>query len=289
MNSTSHTDTPCGTKMTQPDILPRVVIDFGKLRHINCGLGRFSLYLAQELLARSDNCFEPVFFLPDGCDHYFDATPNAHYSSIKVRPWNKESFQRWVRPIGRHFHKVDRPAIWHVTHQTSKYLPFDERIPVVLTVHDLNFLHMTASGDQPERIRKRLARVQKLVTRATAIVTVSKYTATDLARHINVESKTIHVVPNGLTPPSEITHNRPSWAPKNPFIFSIGNFLQHKNFHTLIEMMKYLPNYQLVIAGKKETSYGKKIIQETFQSGLTSQVLLPGVISDTERAWLYQN
>ena len=148
MNSTSHTDTPCGTKMTQPDILPRVVIDFEKLRHINCGLGRFSLYLAQELLARSDNCFEPVFFLPDGCDHYFDATPNAHYSSIKVRPWNKESFQRWVRPIGRHFHKVDRPAIWHVTHQTSKYLPFDERIPVVLTVHDLNFLHTIDSKNQ---------------------------------------------------------------------------------------------------------------------------------------------
>ena len=289
MNSTKRTGTPLGTKMNQPGILPRVVIDLEKLRHINCGLGRFSLYLAQELLARSDNCFEPVFFLPDGSDHYFEGSPNANYSSIKVRPWNKEGFQRWVRPIGRHFHKVDRPALWHVTHQTSKYLPFDERIPVVLTVHDLNFLHMTASGDQPERIRKRLAHVQKLVTRASAIVTVSKYSATDLAQHINVESKTIHVVPNGLSPPSEISHNRPSWAPKKPFIFSIGNFLKHKNFHTLIEMMKHLPNYQLVIAGKKETSYGKKVIQETIQSGLTSQVLLPGVISDTDRAWLYQN
>jgi len=289
MNSTNRTGKPLGTKMNQPGILPRVVIDLEKLRHINCGLGRFSLYLAQELLARSDNCFEPVFFLPDGSDHYFEGSPNSDYSSIKVRPWNKESFQRWVRPIGRHFHKGDRPAIWHVTHQTSKYLPFDERIPVVLTVHDLNFLHMTASGDQPERIRKRLARVQKLVTRATAIVTVSKYTATDLAQHINVESKTIHVVPNGLTPPAEITHNRPLWAPKGQFIFSIGNFLQHKNFHTLIEMMKHLPDYRLVIAGKKETPYGGKVIQDIKQSNLTSQVLLPGIISDTERAWLYQN
>ena len=289
MNSTSLTDTPLGTRTNQTDILPRVVIDLEKLRHINCGLGRFSLYLAQELLARSDNCFEPVFFLPDGSDHYFAGIPNANYSSIRVRPWNKESFQRWVRPIGRHFHKVDKPALWHVTHQTSKFLPFDDRIPVVLTVHDLNFLHMTDSGDQPKRIRQRLARIQKLVTRANAIVTVSKYTATDLAQHINVESKTIHVVPNGLTPPAEITHTRPSWAPKSRFIFSIGNFLQHKNFHTLIEMMKHLPDYQLVIAGKKETSYGKKVIKKTTQSGLTRQVLLPGGISDTERAWLYQN
>ena len=289
MNSTSHIDTPCGTKTTQPDRLPRVVIDLEKLRHINCGLGRFSLYLARELLARSDNCFKPVFFLPDGSDHYFTDTPNANYSSIKVHPWNKESFQRWVRPIARHFNKARRPALWHVTHQTSKYLPFDDRVPVVLTVHDLNFLNMMDSGYRPEQIHRRLARVQKLVTRASAIVTVSEYTATDLAKHINVESKTIHVVPNGLTPPSEIIRNRPSWAPKSPFIFSIGNFLRHKNFHTLIEMMKYLPGYKLVIAGKKETPYGKKVAQKTEYSKLTSRVLLPGIVSDTERAWLYQN
>ena len=98
--------------MNQPDILPRVVIDLEKLRHINCGLGRFSLYLARELLARSDDCFKPVFFLPDGSDHYFAGTSNASYSSMKVRPWKKESFQRWVRPMARQFNKVDRPALW---------------------------------------------------------------------------------------------------------------------------------------------------------------------------------
>ena len=289
MNSTRLTGAPFGTGTNQPNIMPRVVIDLEKLRHINCGLGRFSLYLAQELLARSDNCFQPVFFLPEGCDHYFANTPNAKYSSIKVSPWNKEGFQRWVRPIGRHFNKGGGPALWHVTHQTSKYLPLDDRIPVVLTVHDLNFLHMTDGTLRPERVRRRLARIQKLVTRATAIVTVSKFTATDLAKHINVASKAIHVVPNGLTPPSEMTHTRPSWAPKSQFIFSIGNFLQHKNFHTLIEMMKHLPDYRLVIAGKKETPYGRKVIQDIKQSNLTSQVLLPGIISDAERAWLYQN
>ena len=289
MNSTRLTGARFSTSTNQTNTMPRVVIDLEKLRHINCGLGRFSLYLAQELLARSDNCFEPVFFLPKGCDHYFSGTPNAKYSSIKVSPWNKEGIQRWVRPIGRHFNKGSGPSLWHVTHQTSKYLPLDDRIPVVLTVHDLNFLHMADDKHRPKRVRRRLAHIQKLVTRATAIVTVSKFTATDLAKHVNVESKAIHVVPNGMTQPAEMTHARPSWAPKSQFIFSIGNFLQHKNFHTLIEMMKHLPDYRLVIAGKKETPYGRKVIQEIKQSKLTSQVLLPGIISDTERAWLYQN
>ena len=88
---------------------------------------------------------------------------------------------------------------------------------------------MTDCNYHLNEFHQRHTRIQKLVTRATAIVTVSKYTATDLAKHIDVGSKDIHVVPNGLTPPSEIIHNQPSWTPKSPFIFSIGNFL-HKIF-----------------------------------------------------------
>lgn len=33
---------------------PKVVIDLEKLRHINCGLGRFSYYLGRELLHLAD-------------------------------------------------------------------------------------------------------------------------------------------------------------------------------------------------------------------------------------------
>ena len=120
MNSTRSTDTVNRQPSTPTSSLPRVVIDLEKLRHINCGLGRFSLYLARELLARPDNFFEPIFFLPDNSEHYFENRTTAHYSSIRVRPWHKEYFQRWIRPIARYFHTTDRPALWHITHQTSK-------------------------------------------------------------------------------------------------------------------------------------------------------------------------
>jgi len=289
MNSIRLTDARFSTGSNQPDRMPRVVIDLEKLRHINCGLGRFSLYLAQELLARSDNCFEPVFFLPDGCDHYFAGPPNAKYSSIKVRPWNKERFQRWVRPMGRHFNKAHRPALWHVTHQTSKYLPFDERVPIILTVHDLNFLHTMNPDSQSGQIRRHRTHVQRLVNRADTIVTDSQFVADDLARCINVSSKPIHVVPLGLARPAAGDGDRPSWVPEGPFLFSIGNFLPHKNFHTLLGMMQHMPHYKLIIAGKKETSYGEKVIRERNTMGLTNRIILPGVISDLERQWLYKN
>ena len=110
MNSTRSTDTVTRQPSKPTSSLPRVVIDLEKLRHINCGLGRFSLYLARELLARSDNFFEPIFFIPDNSEHYFKNVTTTRYSSIRVHPWHKECFQRWIRPIARHFHTAHRPA-----------------------------------------------------------------------------------------------------------------------------------------------------------------------------------
>lgn len=288
MNPTGGTATPIGTSTNQSTPLPQIVIDLEKLRHINCGLGRFSLYLARELLTHSSEFFEPVFFLPKNSDRYFENNSAGSYSSIQVRPWKKERFQQWIRPIGRHFNKTHQPALWHVTHQLSKYLPFNDQIPVVLTVHDLNFLH-TDSESHPERTRRQLARIQKLVTRATAIVTDSQFVADDLARHIDVSSKPIHVIPLGLTKSNVVGTDRPHWMPEGPFLFSIGNFLQHKNFQSLVEMMKHLSGYKLIVAGKTETPYGKKVLQKIKQLGLTDRVLLPGMISDVEREWLYKN
>ena len=288
MNPTGFTATPTGTSTNQSTPLPQIVIDLEKLRHINCGLGRFSLYLARELLTHSSEFFEPVFFLPKNSDRYFENNSTGSYSSIQVRPWKKERFQQWIRPIGRHFNKTHQPALWHVTHQLSKYLPFNDQIPVVLTVHDLNFLY-TDSESHPERTRRQLARIQKLVTRATAIVTDSQFVADDLARHIDVNSKPIHVIPLGLTKSNVVGTDRPHWMPEGPFLFSIGNFLQHKNFQSLVEMMKHLSGYKLIVAGKTETPYGKKVLQKIKQLGLTDRILLPGMISDAEREWLYQN
>ncbi len=289
MNSTRFTDTVIRQPSKPTSSLPRVVIDLEKLRHINCGLGRFCLYLVRELLARPDNFFEPIFFLPDNSEHYFDNITTAHYSSIRVRPWHKEYFQRWIRPIARHFHNTHRPALWHITHQTSKYLPLDNRVPVILTVHDLNFLHTIDSSCHPGRIRRHLDHVQKLVNRANTIVTDSQFVADDLVRHIDVSSKPIHVIPLGLTKSTTTDTGRPHWVPEGPFLFSIGNFLQHKNFHALIKMMKQLPHYKLIIAGKKETPYGKTVIRERDIAELTDHIILPGVINDSERQWLFNN
>ncbi len=269
--------------------LPQIVIDLEKLRHINCGLGRFSLYLGQELLGLAEGRFDPVFFLPRQAEQIFATAASRPHGTIRVRPWRKEVFQRWLRPLGRHLPGICRPALWHVTNQMSRYLPLDDQVPVVLTVHDLNFLHSgTAAQDGPRR-RRKLADIQRRIDRAAAIVTDSQYVAEDLAAHVELAETPVYVVPLGIPPPPAASSNRPAWLPAGPFGFSVGNFLPHKNFQTLLGLAEQRPHLRLVIAGKQATPYGEQVTQAIQQRGLTDRVLLPGMVSDAERQWLYEH
>ncbi len=268
--------------------LPRVVIDLEKLRHANCGLGRFCRHLAQGLLELSERPFEPVFFLPQRIPvdtvRHFQAEGVEH---IDVSPWRKEAFAGFYRPLLAPFRRT-RYALWHVTNQTSKYLPLDPRVPVVLTVHDLNFLHDDRHRDRPRAVARKLAAVQRKVDRAAAVVTDSRYVADDVARHLRIADKPVHVVPPGLSAPPQASARPPAWAPRGPFLLSLGNCLPHKNFHVLLGLLERLPGHTLVIAGKRETPYGEALAREIDSRGLARRVILPGQVSDGDRQWLYE-
>jgi glycosyltransferase involved in cell wall biosynthesis len=270
--------------------LPRIAIDLEKLRHINTGLGRFSLHLTEELLKIATGRFEPVFFLPQGCERYF---PQGGFEPIEVTEWKKESLRRFVRPFVQPLLPQSDIALWHTTHQAAKYLPLDSRIPVLLTIHDLNFLHdedgNVAQPPLSGRHRRKLAAVQRLVDRACAITTVSHFTADEAKRFLNLAGKPIHVIPNGLAEPPQASQERPSFLPAGPFFLSVGNCLPHKNFHVLFGMMKVMPDARLVIAGKKTTPYGDSLERKSASHGLADRIFMPGEVSDGERQWLYEN
>ena len=266
--------------------LPRVVIDLEKLRHINCGLGRYSLHLGREILAAAVGRFQPVFLLPSGAGQYF---PDGGFESIPISPWNKEAVRRLYRPLLRPLLPAPSVAVWHVTSQMSKYLPLDDRVPVVLTIHDLNFLHESSTDDSSAEPARKLADIQRKVNRATAIVADSAYVANDIAEHIDLGSRPVHVVPLAVSDPPAAALTRPIAVPAGPFLLSVGNCLPHKNFHVLFDLVDQIPDMRLVIAGKKTTSYGEHLEREVVRRGLTERVILPGEVSDGDRQWLYEH
>ena len=266
--------------------LPRIVVDLEKLRHINTGLGRVAAHLGTELLALAPGRFDPVFFLPPGAERHL---PPAGFGRIDAVAWRKESLLRLVRPLARPLLPRRDIAVWHVTHQTAKYLPLDPRVPVLLTIHDLNFLH-EAPGERPGwRIARKLAAVQALVNRSAAVATDSRFVADDVAARLALGGRPLHVVPLGLAPAPPAAPARPAWLPAGPFLLSVGNFLPHKNFHVLLGMLELLPGKQLVVAGKHATPYGELVRREAVARGLADRVVLPGEVSDAERQWLYEH
>ena len=266
--------------------LPRIVIDLEKLRHINCGLGRFSLYLAEELLKVAQGRFAPVFFLPADAERYF---PGGGFARIGVAPWKKEALRQFVRPLARPFLPQPDIALWHVTNQMSKYLPLDPRVPVLLTIHDLNFLHEAPHDEQVVQISRKLADVQKKIDLAVAVVTDSQFVADDVASRLKLGGRPLHVVPLGLSPPPAAAAARPAWLPPGGFLLTVGNCLAHKNFHVLLDLAERMPDRRLVIAGKKATPYGEFLGREVSRRRLEGRVILPGQVSDADRQWLYEH
>jgi glycosyltransferase involved in cell wall biosynthesis len=266
------------------------VLDLEKLRHANCGLGRFCRHLAEGLLSLGERSFDPVFFLPQRMPQETVRHFRAEgVEQIEVSPWRKETFASLYRPLLAPFQRRHRYDLWHVTNQTSKYLPLDPKVPVVLTIHDLNFLHDDRHKDRPRAVARKLADVQRKVDRATAIVTDSRYVADDVAAHLRLDGKPVHVVAPGLPAPPAASVVAPAWAPSGTFLLSIGNCLPHKNFHALFGLVEAVPDATLVIAGKRQTPYGEQLAREVAARNLGDRVLLVGQVSDGDRQWLYEH
>ena len=261
----------------------RVVIDLTKLKVMHCGLGQFCLHLGRALVSACRPDFIPEFLVPSNCRQLL-ADYDEHL--ISVRPWMQESFLRYARPGLRHFlPEAPRYALWHATRQNVGYLPLDDRIPVVQTIHDLSFLQVKS----PKKCRRYLRSIQKLVDRAAAVTTISQFVADEVRQHLDLRGKPLYVVYNGLIVDDYPDAARPDFLDERPFVFTIGDITPRKNFHVLVSLLRLLPQYQLVIAGNTGTKYAQEIGRLAASSGVSDSVIMPGIVTDATRCWMYKN
>lgn len=205
---------------------------------------------------------------------------------IAAFPWMKEQIQCHYRPwLAGLMPRKPRYSLWHATTQNTRYLPLDERIPVVLTIHDLNFLR----EKPPEAWRNNLRGVQVLIDRAVAVTTISKFVAEEVRSYLDLGEKPLRVIYNGLIATDHLEAERPAFVNGSPFLFSIGDIVRKKNFHVLIDLMTRLPQYRLIVAGNDGAAYADEIHRLAAKAGVLDRVVLPGIVSDATRYWLYKN
>jgi hypothetical protein len=154
------------------------------------------------------------------------------------------------------FRIKEKYDLWHCMNQNIKIEPFFD-IPYILTVHDVHFV---TEGTKENR-EKLISNFKEKLKRCHAIVYISEFAKYDTHNWFNVPNIPEFVIYNGNTI-TEITlpkEYQPKLEIKKPFLFSIGDFTERKNFISLIKMLRLLPGYNLVLAGNNQSGYAREL------------------------------
>ena len=192
------------------------------------------------------------------------------------------------RSVTRHkpFRIKKKYDLWHCLNQNIKIEPFFN-IPYLLTVHDIHFI----TEGSPLLQDKLKAKFNKKLKRANAIVYISEFAKKDTNKNFEVPKVPEYVIYNGntITDISLPNTYQPAQPPNRPYLFSIGDFSERKNFMTLVEMLDFLPNYNLVLAGNSNSLYAEKLRTLIAVKNLQSRVQLVGKIEDTDKQYYLKN
>ena len=151
-----------------------IAVDLTRLKCLHCGLGQFCLHLGRALARAADRLAPLEFLLPLRNGGLLNRLPLPYKTAF---PWMKEHVQRQYRAwLAGLLPRQPRYALWHATTQSARYLPLDPRVPVVLTIHDLNFLREKPREAWPGSLR----RLQANVDRAAGITTISHFVAGEI-------------------------------------------------------------------------------------------------------------
>ncbi|MBC7538679.1 MAG: glycosyltransferase family 4 protein [Bacteriovorax sp.] len=235
--------------MTKKNIL----VDFEKIKDPYSGLGQFCAHLKT----------------------FFDE------SALAIRYWTPGKFQKLAKKFPLILPKCD---VFHAVHQDSPYMPWSFKTKYILTIHDLNALHEHTQFGTGDYYKKSL---QHKIDRASVITFISKFTQSEVERNFKLEGKKLQVIYNGISLGK--TAEKPNELPSGPFLFSVGTVLPKKNFHVLIDFLKLIPGYKIILAGTTFHPYAHEMQKRIESEGLADRFFLVGTIDEPQKLWYYQN
>ncbi|MCK0131570.1 glycosyltransferase family 4 protein [Flavobacteriaceae bacterium F08102] len=255
-----------------------IFLETHNINNLHSGFGQFNFNLAKALSKETEFLNEHEIIL------------NCNNNQVKQELNGAVSFNKY-RPITRYplFRVRKKFDLWHSVNQNTKIEPASKKMPYLLTIHDVNFLEET-SGKQ---LDFRINQFKSKIKRSSALVYISEFAKQNTHAHFDIPNIPEYVIYNGnnfnniLAKDSVITHTK--HLPKKPFIFSIGQVVEKKNFHTLIEMLRFLKDIILVIAGGLKTAYAQFLKEKIHCYKLENRVVLLGNIAESDKIYYYKN
>ena len=251
----------------------KIIIDCERLKHPHTGLYHFCYNLGKNLLANSDPETEEInFYLPKNIKDIFGENKKC----IIQQPWHK-----LVLP------NTGKYDVWHATHQDSDYFPHNRKIPLVLTIHDLNILHNNKKSE--EKKKRFLEDLAKKVKRSDHITFISSFTKTDALQYIDIENKPSTVIYNGCNIETIDNLSTPVNTPAGQFYFTIGTIAEKKNFHVLPALLVGNDRLLIIAGITQSKEYKQVIIEEAIKYGVEKKVIFTGSINENDKQWYYTN
>lgn len=251
------------------------VLDCERMKYADTGIYHYCLNLGRHLLQIINPQEEKLSFY---------APPKAQEAlGLRNSFINQHSLHKFLMPGLR---KYD---IWHATYQNTSYIPvLNNSIKVILTIHDLNFIH--DENKKPSKKKSHLAHLQANIDRSDAIVCISEFCKKDVLTYCNVGNRPIYIIHNGTNSLNTPTLSPSSYRPSTRFLFSIGVVTMKKNFHALLPLLQQDDDMELLIAGRDDdTQYLNYLIETARELGVEDKLRILGTITENEKAWYFEN
>jgi glycosyltransferase involved in cell wall biosynthesis len=186
--------------------------------------------------------------------------------------------------------KLNRLGATHVFSPMQMMGSLGRKYKLVLTLHDLIYYsHPKAPTFLPllVRIAWRIYHwsfypVRLLLNRADAVVTVSETSKNLIEKH-RLTSKAVHVIynaPESFSPKSEVS--APITASSRNKLVYMGSFMEYKNVELLVEAMKLLPEYELVLLSR--ITKQREVVLRSLAGSAESRLSFRDGVTDLEYA-----
>ncbi len=145
-----------------------------------------------------------------------------------------------------------RPDLFHAT---SFSLPALWPGPLVATIHDANHLALPETVSATHRAYYRFV-VAPRAKRARALITVSTFSRTEIAKHLGLAPQRLQVIANGVDAmfhvpaASELDDFRARRGLPAKYFAAIGSTKPHKNLRVLTSIAESLPAQLVLLAGR---------------------------------------
>jgi len=245
----------------------------------HAGIGRYILNVAQRL-PKATSSFQFVYFVSDLQQQKELESEGRLAVSWKITPWRHYSLnEQLFMPRALSLQKLD---LLHVPHFNA---PLFYTGKLIVTIHDLLWheykgITVTTLPSWQYWLKYRAYQlvVASTIQRATTILVPSQTVKKTLLKFYPRAQKKVIVTLEGISLAAPISEILPL---KTKQLIYVGSLYPHKNVGCILEALRLLPNYNLVIVGARN-AFVDRFKSQVELLGLSKQVDFKGYVSDSK-------